>query len=156
VSSDPNGGSFPRSDDWMLCCFQLIWPPAPASVHDEAKPVARLPWAHRTPLQQLLLFLLTANVSNKSGNLLFAQSYPEQYENVGFVHSWCTVEFHQKSDRVNPSLRLRGDERELRRISDAIVILDPSGATCTESANGCGHIMISGRRSEVPKNNWPN
>jgi hypothetical protein len=35
---------------------------------------------------------------------------------------------HQKSDRVNPSLRLRGDERELRRISDAIVILDPSGA----------------------------
>jgi hypothetical protein len=63
---------------------------------------------------------------------------------------------HQKSDRVNPSLRLRGDERELRRISDAIVILDPSGATCTESANGCGHIMISGRRSEVPKNNWPN
>jgi hypothetical protein len=65
-------------------------------------------------------------------------------------------EFHQKSDRVNPSLRLRGDERELRRISDAIVILDPSGATCTESANGCGHIMISGRRSEVPKNNWPN
>ena len=67
-----------------------------------------LPWAHRTPLQQLLLFLLTANISNKSGNLLFAQSYPEQYENVGFVHSWCTVEFHQKSDRVNPSLRLRG------------------------------------------------
>jgi len=49
-----------------------------------------------------------AVVSNKSGNLLFAQSYPEQYENVGFVHRWCTVEFHQKSDRVNPSLRLRG------------------------------------------------
>jgi hypothetical protein len=51
----------------------------------------RLPWAHRTRLQQLLLLLLTNNVSNKSGNLLFAQSYPEQYENVGFVHSWCTV-----------------------------------------------------------------
>src|ERR1700686_4799248 len=51
----------------------------------------RLPWAHRTRLQRLLLLLLTANVSNKSGNLLFAQSYPEQYENVGFVHSWCTV-----------------------------------------------------------------
>src|SRR5580704_11504826 len=40
-------------------------------------------------------------------------------------------EFHQKSDRVNPSLRLRGDERELRRISDAIpqaiVVLGPEG-----------------------------
>jgi hypothetical protein len=95
----------------------------------------RLPWAHRTRLQQLLLLLLTNNVSNKSGNLLFAQSYPEQYENVGFVHTWCTVESHQKSYRVNRSLRLREDERELRRISDAIVILDPSGATCTESAN---------------------
>jgi len=22
-------------------------------------------------------------------NLLFAQRYPEQYENIGFVHSWC-------------------------------------------------------------------
>jgi hypothetical protein len=54
--------------------------------------IVRLPWAHRTRLQQLLLLLLTANVSNKSGNLLFAQSYPEQYENVGFVHSSCTVE----------------------------------------------------------------
>src|ERR1700686_5578969 len=62
----------------------------------------RLPWAHRTRLQRLLLLLLTANVSNKSGNLLFAQSYPEQYENVGFVHSWCTVEFQQKSYIMDP------------------------------------------------------
>jgi hypothetical protein len=69
--------------------------------------IVRLTWAHRTRLQQLRLFLLTANVSNKSGNLLFAQSYPEQYKKVGFVHSWCTVEFHQKSHRVNPSLRQR-------------------------------------------------
>src|ERR1700686_2221843 len=57
----------------------------------------RLPWAHRTRLQRLLLLLLTANVSNKSGNLLFAQSYPEEYENVGFVHSWCTVELKQEA-----------------------------------------------------------
>jgi len=34
----------------------------------------RLPRAHRTRLQRLLFLLLTANVSNKSGNLLFAQS----------------------------------------------------------------------------------
>jgi hypothetical protein len=34
---------------------------------------ARLPWAHRTRLQQLLLLLLTNNVSNESVNLLFAQ-----------------------------------------------------------------------------------
>src|SRR3989442_1572996 len=32
---------------------------------------ARLPWAHRTRLRALLLSLLTANVSNNSGNLLF-------------------------------------------------------------------------------------
>ena len=68
---------------------------------------ARLPWAHRTRLQRLHPSLLTTNVSNKSGNLLFAQSYPEQYENVGFVHSWCTVEVHQKSYGVNTSLRQR-------------------------------------------------
>jgi hypothetical protein len=34
-------------------------------------------WAHETRLQQLLPFLLTTNVSNKSGNLLFARSYPQ-------------------------------------------------------------------------------
>jgi len=83
--------------------------------------VARPPWAHRTRLQRLLLLILTANVSNKSGNLLFAQSYPEQYENVGFVHSWCTVESHQKSYRVNPSLRQRC---ALQRPSKGIALLD--------------------------------
>jgi len=34
---------------------------------------ALLPWAHRTRLQQLRQSLLTTNVSNESGNLLFAQ-----------------------------------------------------------------------------------
>jgi len=34
---------------------------------------ARLPWAHTTRLHQLHPLLLTTNVSNKSGNLLFAQ-----------------------------------------------------------------------------------
>ena len=34
--------------------------------------VARLSWAHNIRLQQLRPFLLTTNVSNKSGNLLFA------------------------------------------------------------------------------------
>jgi hypothetical protein len=34
---------------------------------------ARLPWAHRTRLQQVRPSLLTTNVSNNSGNLLFAQ-----------------------------------------------------------------------------------
>jgi CRP-like cAMP-binding protein len=32
-----------------------------------------LPWAHTSQLQQLRPFLLTTNVSKKSGNLLFAQ-----------------------------------------------------------------------------------
>src|SRR5258708_7069285 len=36
--------------------------------------LAHLPWAHSPRLQQLHPFLLTTNVSNKSGNLLFAQS----------------------------------------------------------------------------------
>jgi hypothetical protein len=35
--------------------------------------IVRLPWAHATRLQQLHGLLLTTNVSNKSGNLLFAQ-----------------------------------------------------------------------------------
>ncbi len=68
--------------------------------------VALLPWAHRTRLQQLLLLLLTANVSNKSGNLLFAQSYPEQYEKVGFVHSWCTESACFKAPAFSTRLQL--------------------------------------------------
>src|SRR5216684_2555992 len=35
--------------------------------------IVRLTWAHTIRLQQLHPFLLTTNVSNKSGNLLFAQ-----------------------------------------------------------------------------------
>jgi hypothetical protein len=44
-----------------------------------------LPWAYRTPFQQLRPLFLTTNVSNKSGNLLFAQNQPDWHENVGFV-----------------------------------------------------------------------
>jgi hypothetical protein len=46
---------------------------------------------HATSLQQLYHLFLTTNVSNKSGNLLFAQSYPQWHENVGFLHSPCTA-----------------------------------------------------------------
>jgi hypothetical protein len=53
--------------------------------------ILRLPWAHRTRLQRFLFSLLTTNVSIKSGNLLFAQSYPQCPENDEFLHSWCTV-----------------------------------------------------------------
>jgi len=35
IGTTLKGGSFSPSDDWMLCCFQLIWPPVPASVPDE-------------------------------------------------------------------------------------------------------------------------
>ena len=81
----------------LFCLYPILHPNRPsmplASPNDcnLSDHVARLPWAHRTRLQQLLLLLLTTNVSNNSGNLLFAQSYPQLYENVGFVHSWCTV-----------------------------------------------------------------
>ena len=37
--------------------------------------VAHLPWAHTIRLQQLRPFLLATNISNKSGNLLFAQNH---------------------------------------------------------------------------------
>src|SRR5271154_3328690 len=46
---------------------------------------------HATPLQQLYQLFLTTNVSNKSGNLLSAQSYPQWRENVGFLHSPYTA-----------------------------------------------------------------
>jgi len=36
----------------------------------------RLPWAHRTRLQQLLLLVLTNNVFNKSGNLFSLKANP--------------------------------------------------------------------------------
>jgi hypothetical protein len=52
---------------------------------------ARLPWTHGTRFQRLLLLFLTANVSNKLGNLLFAQRYPLCPENVGCLHSSRTV-----------------------------------------------------------------
>ena len=38
--------------------------------------IARLAWAHETRLQQFHPFFITTNDSNKSGNLLFAQSEP--------------------------------------------------------------------------------
>ena len=41
-------------------------------------------------LQQLRSFSLTTNVSNKSGTLLFAQSYLESVENDAFLHSSYT------------------------------------------------------------------
>ena len=46
---------------------------------------------HETQLQSIYPRLLTTNVSNKSGNLLLAQSYPQCHENVGFLHSPCTA-----------------------------------------------------------------
>src|SRR5580700_8475226 len=71
-----------------------------------------LPWAHRTRLQRLLLSLLTTNVSNKSGNLLFAQSYPNALRTLDS----CTVgaqsrplllrlRFSRLFTRISPSER---------------------------------------------------
>jgi hypothetical protein len=42
---------------------------------------------HESRLQPLYPLLLTTKVSNKSGNLLLAQSYPQCHENVAFLHS---------------------------------------------------------------------
>jgi hypothetical protein len=49
-------------------------------------------WAHDSRPQQLQGVLLTINNSNKSGNLLFAQSQPQICEGVGFWHSFGRVE----------------------------------------------------------------
>jgi hypothetical protein len=51
---------------------------------------AQLPCAHHPRLRQLCSLLLTTNVSNKSENLLFAQSEPQWYEDIGFWHSFGT------------------------------------------------------------------
>src|SRR5260370_15357849 len=64
--------------------------------------VARVPWAHTPRLQQLRPFLLTTNVSNKSGNLLFAQRQLESIENVGFWHSFGTVDLNHLRRRPEP------------------------------------------------------
>ena len=32
MRSDPHGGSFSRSGDWMLCCFLLTWSPVLTAV----------------------------------------------------------------------------------------------------------------------------
>ena len=66
-----------RSRDPTIGCFaasNLFGRPSRQASTTKRNLVGHLPWAHRTRLQQLLLLLLTANVSNKSGNLLFAQS----------------------------------------------------------------------------------
>jgi hypothetical protein len=42
---------------------------------------------HETRLHPLCPSLLTPNVSNKSGNPLLAQNYPQWHENVAFLHS---------------------------------------------------------------------
>jgi hypothetical protein len=46
---------------------------------------------HRTRFHPLHPLLPTTNVSNKSGNLLLAQSELESFENDAFLHSRCTV-----------------------------------------------------------------
>jgi len=42
---------------------------------------------HESRLQPLYPVFLTTNVSNKPGNLLLAQGYPQWRENVAFLHS---------------------------------------------------------------------
>jgi hypothetical protein len=82
-----------RSRDQTIGCFaasNLSGRPSQRLSTTKRSLVARLPWAHRTRLQQLLHLLVTNNVSNKSGNLLFAQRYLEWIENVGFWHSFGT------------------------------------------------------------------
>ena len=73
-----------RQTIWFSASSSMKCTPIPAFDTTESK-TENLPWAHRTRLQQLRPSLLTTNVSNKSGNLLFAQSYPQQFENVEFV-----------------------------------------------------------------------
>jgi hypothetical protein len=48
MGSDPNGGSFSRSDDWVLCRFQLICRPSRQVSAKKRNLVARLPWANNS------------------------------------------------------------------------------------------------------------
>ena len=98
-----------ESSLWDGICKSSIRPFSPCL------PWVPLPWAHRTRLQPLLLLLLTANVSNKSGNLLFAQSYPQWHENVGFLHRSCTVAcFLLDVENLPSSQHMHGEESRLR------------------------------------------
>ena len=65
-----------RSRDPTIGCFaasNLSGRPSRQVSTTKRNLVERLPWAHETRLQPLHPLLLTTNVSNKSGNLLFAQ-----------------------------------------------------------------------------------
>src|SRR5208282_559890 len=59
------------------CHYQILWLNHLFSEvrlkRKDFQEVARLSWAHDTRLQQLRPLLITTNLSNKSGNLLFAQ-----------------------------------------------------------------------------------
>jgi hypothetical protein len=70
-----------------LVCFQKHY-----LKRKDLQEILRLPWAHDTRLQQLRPLLLTTNVSNKSGICFSLKD-----ENVGFVHSSCTVLSHSSS-----------------------------------------------------------
>ena len=56
---------------------------------------ARLPWAHTPRLQQLRPFLLTTNVSNKSGNLLSLKGNSNELKTLdsGTVLAQWTLRF---------------------------------------------------------------
>jgi len=60
----------------------------------------------RNSTPTILLKSLTINLSNKSGNLLFAQKRPERNENLGFLHSGCTVEVTSEAwEALNKTLK---------------------------------------------------
>jgi hypothetical protein len=54
---------------------------------------------HKAPLQCFYQLTLTINISNKSGNLLLAQRYPQWHENVGFLHSPVHRDAHLEANR---------------------------------------------------------
>ena len=78
-----------------------------------------LPWAHRTRLQQLLLLVLTNNVSNKSGNLLFAQSYPSSMKALDS----CTVGAQSHPHLLRDTIVVHGLSGAVSRFKKSIEML---------------------------------
>ncbi len=68
------GGDRKDKQSNKACALNALQPPPLSNWNKRNRRQVPLPWAHTTRLQQLRPSLLTINVSNKSGTLLFAQS----------------------------------------------------------------------------------
>ena len=86
------------------CALYTLQPPPLSNWNKRNKNEASLPWAHENRLQQLHPFLLTTNVSNKSGICFSLKDKPNGLK----TFDSCTVRAQRPQEkfwRLTPSLR---------------------------------------------------